>query len=153
MKYDPPPRARAEEETVSTKPEEMEGRVALVTGGGRGMGRAAAIALADAGARVMAVSRTEEELRTLADEHPEISTRAVSLATPEGCQAAVEETQRRLGPVDVLVSNAGLGSSGEHLIWEQDRGFWYGSIAVNLHASFELIRLTSRDMIARNWGR
>jgi NAD(P)-dependent dehydrogenase (short-subunit alcohol dehydrogenase family) len=130
----------------------MEGRVALVTGGGRGMGRAAAIALADAGARVMAVSRTAEELETLAA-HPGISTFSVSLATPEGCQAAVDETHRRLGPVDVLVSNAGRGSAGERPIWEQDPAVWYASIAVNLHASFELIRLTSRDMIARRWGR
>ncbi|HEY2441128.1 MAG TPA: SDR family oxidoreductase [Solirubrobacteraceae bacterium] len=137
---------------MSVGPQELEGRVALVTGGGRGMGRAAAIALAEAGARVMAVSRTAEELATLA-EHPGITTFSVSLATPQGCQAAVDETHRRLGPVDVLVSNAGTGSAAERPIWEQDPDVWYGSIAVNLHASFELIRLTARDMIARRWGR
>ncbi len=130
-----------------------DGRVALVTGAGRGMGRAAAIALADAGARVMAVSRTAEELATLDRDHPRISTCAVSLATPAGCQKAIEETHRRLGPIDILVSNAGMGSLGERPIWEQDPDFWYASIAINLHAAFELIRLASRDMVAHSWGR
>ena len=137
---------------MSATSQQLNGRVALVTGAGRGMGRAAATALADAGAQVMAVSRTAEELNTLAA-HPGITTFPVSLATPEGCQAAVDETHRHLGPVDVLVSNAGTGSSLERPIWKQDPEVWYTSIAVNLHASFELIRLTARDMIARNWGR
>jgi NAD(P)-dependent dehydrogenase (short-subunit alcohol dehydrogenase family) len=130
-----------------------EGRVALVTGAGRGMGRAAAIALSRAGARVMAVSRTADELSELEDVAERISTFAVSLATPDGCRAAVEETHRGLGPVDILVSNAGVGSVGERPIWEQDPDVWYGSIAVNLHAAFELIRLASRDMMTRRWGR
>jgi NAD(P)-dependent dehydrogenase (short-subunit alcohol dehydrogenase family) len=130
----------------------MDGRVALVTGGGRGMGRAAAVALADAGARVMAVARTSEELRSL-EEHPRISTFAVSLAAPEGCAAAVDATRRRLGPIDVLVSSAGMGSAAERPIWEQDPAVWYASMAINLHASFELIRLAAPDMISRRWGR
>ncbi len=129
------------------------GRVALVTGAGRGMGRAAAIALAEAGARVMAVARTHDELAALEREHPDITTFPISLATPKGCRQAVDETHRRLGPVDILISNARIGSVGERPIWEQDREFWYESIAINLHAAFELIRLTSRDMVARNRGR
>jgi 3-hydroxybutyrate dehydrogenase len=129
----------------------LEGRVALVTGGGRGIGRATALALAQAGADVMAVSRTAEELAAL--EHPRISTFAASLATPGGCSAAVNETLRRLGPVDVLVSNAGMGSSAERPVWEQDPDLWYESMAINLHAAFELIRLTSSGMISRGWGR
>ncbi len=129
------------------------GKVALVTGAGRGMGRAAASALAAAGARVMAVSRTADELATLEAETERISTCAVSLATPQGCHRAVEETHRQLGPIDILVSNAGTGSLGERPIWEQDPAFWYASIAVNLHAAFELIRLASQDMVDRHWGR
>lgn len=131
---------------------EMEGRVALVTGAGRGMGRAAAVALADAGARVMAVSRSESELATL-EVHPRISALAVSLADGEGCAAAVAATQHRLGPVDILVSNAGIGSAAERPIWEQDPEVWHASLAINLHAAFALIRLCSRDMVARGRGR
>jgi NAD(P)-dependent dehydrogenase (short-subunit alcohol dehydrogenase family) len=131
---------------------DLEGRVALVTGGGRGIGRAAAIALADAGAGVMAVSRTREQLETL-ESHPRIATHAGSLDTPAGCQAAVQATVERFGPVDVLVSNAGMGSSRERPIFDQDPSVWTASLAINLHASFELMRLVSPGMVDRRWGR
>ena len=129
----------------------MEGRVALVTGAGRGIGRATAIALADAGARVMAVSRTVDELATI--QHPRVSTFATSLSTAQGCHAALHETAEQLGPVDVLVSNAGMGSSDERPVWEQDPARWHASMAINLHAAFELIRLASAGMVSRQWGR
>ena len=127
--------------------------MALVTGAGRGIGRATAVALADAGARVMGVSRTTAELDELAESHPEISTFPVSLSTAEGCRAAVEETRRRLGPVEILVSNAGVGSSEERPVWEQDSAVWHASMAINLHAPFELIRLAAPDMVAAGRGR
>jgi NAD(P)-dependent dehydrogenase (short-subunit alcohol dehydrogenase family) len=132
---------------------ELDGRVALVTGAGRGIGRATALALADAGARVMGVARTESQLDELAAAHPRISTFAVSVGTAEGCRAAVEETRERLGPVEVLVSNAGVGSSDEGSIWEQDDTVWHASMALNLHAPFELIRLTAPEMVAAGDGR
>lgn len=131
---------------------DLAGAVALVTGGGRGIGRATAVALAEAGARVMAVSRTDSELATLAS-HPGIDVFGVSIGTEEGCRAAVEETRRRLGPVEILVSNAGMGSSRERPIWEQDPAVWHESMAVNLHASFHLMRLVSPEMIKRRRGR
>jgi NAD(P)-dependent dehydrogenase (short-subunit alcohol dehydrogenase family) len=132
---------------------ELEGRVALVTGAGRGIGRAAALALADAGARVMGVARSAAQLDQLAASHPGIATFAVSLETPEGCRAAVDETRRQLGPVEILVSNAGVGSSGERPVWEQDPAVWRASLAVNLDAPFELIRLSAPDMVAARRGR
>ena len=132
---------------------ELDGQVALVTGAGRGIGRATAVALADAGARVMGVSRTEVELDELAESHPAISTFAVSLSSAEGCRVAVEETRRRLGPVEILVSNAGVGSSEERPVWEQESAVWHASMAINLHAPFELIRLAAPDMVAAGRGR
>jgi NAD(P)-dependent dehydrogenase (short-subunit alcohol dehydrogenase family) len=126
--------------------------VALVTGGGRGIGRATAIALADAGARVMAVSRTREQLETL-EAHPGITTHATPLDAAAGCQAAVQATLERLGPVDVLVSNAGMGSSRERPIFDQDPSVWFESMAINLHAAFEMMRLVSPAMVERRWGR
>ena len=83
------------------------GRVALVTGAGRGIGRATALMLSARGDRVMGVSRSEEELAALAREAP-IETFAGSGATQEGCERIVEETRERLGPIAVLVSNAGI---------------------------------------------
>ena len=81
----------------------MSGRVALVTGGGRGIGREAALLLSAAGARVMIVARTASELAGVGLEYV-----AADLGTREGCALAVAETERRLGPIGVLVVNHGI---------------------------------------------
>src|SRR6202023_3611011 len=88
----------------------MNGRVALVTGGGRGIGREAALLLSEAGARVMIVSRSAAELAAVGLEYV-----AADLGTAEGCALAVAETERRLGPVDVLVVNHGIGSAHQRV--------------------------------------
>src|ERR1700738_2201997 len=90
----------------------MKQRVALVTGGGRGIGREAALLLSAAGARVMVVSRNVDELSAVGLEYV-----AADLGTPEGCALAVTETERRLGPIDLLVVNHGIGSAHERLGW------------------------------------
>src|SRR5271167_3802162 len=72
----------------------MNGRVALVTGGGRGIGREAALLLSAAGARVMVVSRSAAELAALG-----LGYVTADLGTAEGCALAVAETERRLGPI------------------------------------------------------
>lgn len=130
----------------------MTDRVVLVTGGGRGIGRATALTLAGAGERVMAVARTQDELESLAAEAP-VEFLVGSVATQEGCERIVEETRRRLGPISILVSNAGIGSYRERPIWEQDPAMWRESLAVNLDASFHLTRLVVPDMTAAGWGR
>ena len=130
----------------------MTGRVAIVTGAGRGIGRATALTLAARGAHVMGVSRTESELESLAREAP-IETLAESVATEEGCARIIEETRRRLGPIDILVNNAGMGSVGERPIWEQEPERWRQSLSVNLYGPFHLTRLAVSDMIDRRWGR
>src|ERR1700716_4482644 len=84
----------------------MNGRVALVTGGGRGIGREAALLLSAAGARVMVVSRSATELKAVGLEYV-----AADLGTAEGCALAVAETERRLGPIDLLVVNHGIASA------------------------------------------
>ncbi len=132
---------------------ELAGQVALVTGAGRGIGRATALALAQAGAQVMGVARTAQQLETLAATHPAISAHAVSLDTAEGCREAVLKTRERLGPIGILVSNAGIGSADEKPLWEQDPDLWHRSMALNLHAPFELMRLTAPEMIANRGGR
>jgi len=130
----------------------VQGKVALVTGAGRGIGRATALALASRGARVMGVARTEAELESLAADAP-VEVLAESVATAEGCARIVEETRRRLGPIDILVNNAGIGSVGERPIWEQEPERFEQSLAVNLYAPFHLTRLAVPDMTERAWGR
>jgi NAD(P)-dependent dehydrogenase (short-subunit alcohol dehydrogenase family) len=126
----------------------MKGRVALVTGGGRGIGREAALLLSAAGARVMIVSRTAAELVSVGVEYV-----AADLATAAGCALAVAETEERVGPIDILVVNHGIGSAHERLVWEQDPEVWRETMRVNLDGPFELARLTVGGMCQRGFGR
>lgn len=126
----------------------VEGRVALVTGAGRGIGRATAELLASRGARLMAVARSESELQTLGLDYA-----VADLGTPDGCAFAVEETHRRLGPVDILVCNHGLGSADEKVIWEQDPELWRESMRINLDGPFFLSQAVLKDMVQQGYGR
>jgi len=126
----------------------MSGRVALVTGGGRGIGREAALLLAEGGARVMIVSRTETELAAVGLEYV-----VADLGTQEGCALAVAETERRVGPIDFLILNHGIGSAHERLVWEQDPAVWRATMRINLDGPFELVRLTVGGMCKRGFGR
>ena len=126
----------------------MNGRVALVTGGGRGIGREAALLLAAEGARVMIAARTVGELTAVGLEYV-----AADLGTSAGCALAVAETERRLGPIDLLVVNHGIGSAHERLVWEQDPEVWRQTMRINLDGPFELARLTVGGMCRRGFGR
>jgi len=130
----------------------MQGRVALVTGASSGIGRVVAATLAARGARVMAVARRRDRLEALAAETG-VEVLDVSLATEDGCRAAVEEARRRLGPVEILVNNAGVGSAHERRVWEVPVEAWRETMAVNLDAPFFLTRLAAADMVAGGWGR
>ena len=98
-------------------------RVAIVTGAGRGIGRATAQLLAQRGARVLAVARTEGELRSLAEETG-VEFLVADLAERVACERVVAEARRRLGPIEILVNNAGVGSAGERQIWDLDTAVW-----------------------------
>jgi NAD(P)-dependent dehydrogenase (short-subunit alcohol dehydrogenase family) len=127
-------------------------RRALVTGAGRGIGRATALALAAGGARVLGVSRTVAELASLAAENP-IEVFAASVADPAGCREVAAEAVARLGGVDVLVNCAGVDTHRERPIWQQDAEVWSETMAVNANAPFELTRLLAGAMVERGWGR
>jgi NAD(P)-dependent dehydrogenase (short-subunit alcohol dehydrogenase family) len=127
---------------------DFKSRVALVTGAGRGIGKTTALLLAERGARVMAVSRTESELKATGLDYV-----AADLSTPEGCEHAVSETERRFGSVDVLVCNHGIGSAHEQLLWEQALEVWRQTIDINLNGPFYLTRAVMRGMVSRGYGR
>jgi NAD(P)-dependent dehydrogenase (short-subunit alcohol dehydrogenase family) len=96
----------------------------------------------------MIVSRSAEELAAVGLEYV-----AADLGTPEGCALAVSETERRLGQIEVLVVNHGIGSAHERLVWEQDPAVWRETMRVNLDGPFELTRLTVGGMCKRGFGR
>ena len=126
----------------------VKGRVALVTGAGRGIGRVTANLLASRGARVMAVARSENELQTLGLDYI-----VADLGTPKGCALAVKETQDRLGPVAILVCNHGIGSAHERVIWEQEPETWRKTMRINLDGPYLLSQAVVKDMIELGYGR
>jgi len=126
----------------------VEGRVALVTGAGRGIGFATAKLLASRGARVMCVARSEEELVKTGLEFT-----VADLGTAEGCEFAASETKRRLGSIEVFVCNHGLGSAHERVIWEQSIDTWDETMRINLDGPFHLSRLIVKDMVKHGYGR
>jgi NAD(P)-dependent dehydrogenase (short-subunit alcohol dehydrogenase family) len=130
----------------------MTGAIALVTGGGRGIGRSTAELLVSRGMTVIAVSRTERELRSLKDSVG-ADYIVASVETERACEAIVEEAVRRHGRVDVLVNNAGVDSGAERPIWQQDPALFRQSLAVNLEAAFHLTRLVAGGMVERRSGR
>jgi 3-oxoacyl-[acyl-carrier protein] reductase len=126
----------------------VEGRVALVTGAGRGIGRATVELLKSRGARIMAVARSEQELAALGTEYV-----TADLGTNEGCVQAVEKTLQDLGPIDIMVCNHGLGSAHERVIWEQDEKTWRETMRINLDGPYYLTRLVMKSMVGRGYGR
>lgn len=126
----------------------VAGRVAMVTGAGRGIGRRTAELLAERGANVMCVARSENELADVG-----LPYTVADLGTPDGCAAAVASTEDRLGPVEIFVCNHGLGSAQEKVIWEQNPELWAETMRVNLDGPFYLSRLIVGRMVEMGYGR
>jgi NAD(P)-dependent dehydrogenase (short-subunit alcohol dehydrogenase family) len=120
----------------------------MVTGAGRGIGRSAAKLLASQGAKVMCVSRSEHELAETGLDYL-----VADLGTQDGCAAAVAETEKRLGPIEILVCNHGIGSAHEKVVWEQDVALWTETMRINLDGPFYLSRLVMKGMVERRYGR
>ncbi len=133
----------------------LHGRVALVTGGGRGIGRATALQLAGLGAAVAVAARSRDEVEGVAREIAELGGRAfpvvADVAAHTGAVTAVQQVIGLAGRVDVLVNNAGVMPLGP--LATSDPGEWRYTIEVNLIGAYECLRAVLPGMLARRWGR
>lgn len=135
----------------------LENRIALITGGGRGIGRAIALAFAREGARVCVAARSTEQLASVARE---IETESRKEAAYVTCDVSDVESVRRMfahvaeqfgRAPDIMVNNAGIAESAP-LVRTEDE-FWHRHLAINLTGTFYCTRAALPAMLERGWGR
>jgi 3-hydroxybutyrate dehydrogenase len=130
----------------------LKGKKALITGGGRGIGRAIALAFAREGARIAVAARTAEQLDQVARE---IGNGAVALvcdvSDSESVARMFGEMRERFGDVDILVNNAGIAESAT-LVNTTDE-LWQRHLAINLSGTFYCTRAALPAMLKNGWGR
>ncbi len=136
----------------------LNGRVALVTGAGRGIGRAIAEALAVEGSHVVLAARTDTELQAVVDGITQAGGKAaalqVDLSDRDQARQLLERAAEAAGPVDILVNNAGVGSSGDPRPFVEFRDeYWDLSLEVNLTVPYLLTKQALPHMLAQSWGR
>ena len=135
----------------------LDGRTALITGGGRGIGRQIALAYAAEGARLSISARTDSELeetgKLISEQYgSEVITIIADVSMREQVDNAVAQTLERYGAIDVLVNNAGnIGPVGR--AWDNDPEDWARTVAVHLMGVFYGCRAVIPSMLAQGWGR
>ncbi len=137
---------------------QLQDKVAVVTGGGRGIGRAIALALAREGADVVVTARTRSEIDGVAAEVTALGRTglavSVDMSQREAIQPCVQEIFSHFSTVHILVNNAGIGGGqNPRLITEYDDDFWDMSLLVNLTVPYLLTKAFLPAMIGQGWGR
>jgi 3-oxoacyl-[acyl-carrier protein] reductase len=133
----------------------MTNRTAFITGASRGIGRACAMALSDAGARVAVAARNADQLEELASqirsEQREAFPIAVDITSADSIKEALAKTAKDFGPISILVNNAGITKDGLAMRMKKDD--WDSVIATNLTGSFLAIQQVLPAMMRERWGR
>jgi NAD(P)-dependent dehydrogenase (short-subunit alcohol dehydrogenase family) len=147
---------------------ELSGKTAIVTGGGRGLGRAMALGLARAGANVViTAARARQEIETVATEGAKIGQAGTirefvaDVTSEEDCALVVRETIREFGSVHILVNNAGRGMrfvsekffDTPTKFWQTDPAVWRMIIDTNVNGPFLMAREVAPQMLKQGWGR
>ena len=128
----------------------QERPVALVTGSSRGIGKAIAVHLATAGYQVAAVARS---IPVDGPKEGDILPLRLDVTDAGGVEAAVAEVEARLGPVDLLVNNAGVAGPAGLVTWEHAPADWWRVFEVNMLGAFLCCRAVMPSMVARHAGR
>jgi 3-oxoacyl-[acyl-carrier protein] reductase len=133
----------------------LENKVAFVTGGSRGIGRAIVLTLAKAGATVVAVARNEEKLNEVAKAAEGFSGKVLPKVADIGdskqLSSAIEEAAEKLGRIDILVNNAGI--TRDNLLIGMDDAQFDEVINVNLRSAFVAMKAAAKVMVRQRYGR
>jgi NAD(P)-dependent dehydrogenase (short-subunit alcohol dehydrogenase family) len=129
----------------------ITGKHALVTGGGTGVGRAIALALAETGVAVTICGRRKEQLAAVADANRRISAIAADVTDEAAMTALYAEAEKARGPVDIVVANAGM--SGSSPAQRTSLGDWQRTLDVNLTGSFLTVKPALAGMTSAKSGR
>jgi 3-oxoacyl-[acyl-carrier protein] reductase len=138
----------------------LSGRVALITGAGRGIGRELSLAYAGAGADLILLARTAPEVEAVADEARAVGVRAVAVtgdvSAESDVERAVDTGLAELGRIDILVNNAGVtpGAAGGPIrsLLDVSPAFWDLTFSINCRGPFLVTRAVLPDMIRRRSG-
>ncbi|MFD0685983.1 SDR family NAD(P)-dependent oxidoreductase [Actinomadura fibrosa] len=132
----------------------LDGRVALITGGGTGIGRGTALVLAEHGADVVLAARRPQPLEATAKEIRALGRRALAVPTdvsdPDRCWRLVDTVLHEMGRLDILVNNAGGAQTKSPMKWTEEE--WHQVLALNLGSVFFLSRAAAEPMLAQGKG-
>jgi 2-deoxy-D-gluconate 3-dehydrogenase len=137
-------------------PFDLTGRVAVVTGGNRGIGRSIALGLAQAGASVAILARNEEKNKSVLAELEAIGRPAFSMSLDvskrEDLAGAMAKVEQEVGDIDILLNNAGIARPSGGVLLETEES-WDAVIETNLNACFLLGKLAAASMVKRSRGK
>jgi 3-oxoacyl-[acyl-carrier protein] reductase len=131
--------------------EDLQSQVALVTGGGRGIGRNVAIELAGAGMKVAVSARSKDEIEEVAAETGGLAIQC-DVSDRAEIERMVDETEEKIGPIDLLVANAGMAPN-EDKAWEMEPADWWRTFEVNVLGVYLCCRAVIPRMLERGGGR
>jgi len=133
----------------------LKDRVAIVTGGGRGIGREIALLFAGEGAKVAVTARSSDQLSSVVEEIARSGGKAIGVKSDvsrrENVQEMIEETMEKLGRIDILVNNAGIMQGGPFVAFDPED--WRRIIEVNLMGTFYCTKAVAPILIEQGWGR
>ena len=135
---------------------DLTGQVAIITGGGRGIGRAFAQALAEAGAKIVVTARTKHELEHTVELILSSGGQAIAISgdisDPSTVDKVAKTTEEKLGAADILINNAGI-TGPITPEWDADPSDWWRTMEINMRGTYLMTRAVLPSMISRKHGR